>query len=404
MKILFCHNYYQQAGGEDVVVTNEMAMLKSHGHDVQLYSVSNRQIDTFWKKVKVSLRLTHSNLHKKSLKRHIEKFSPDIVHVHNFFPLLTPSIFNACNQLGIPVVHTLHNYRLLCPSATLFINGKNNTESLTKNAYAMVKHKAYKNSYLGTFLLARAIEKYKKSQLWHNRVDQFIAPSSALKNIYVNAGFNKDKITVKPNFKPSSSQYNVISSTNNKLHTVKRNNALKQYAIFLGRLEEEKGIKQLLTVWRSDDIELRVYGSGTLKHLFKNSNENAQINIKYMGEVNRQDAMQALAAAQYLVMPTLWQEPFGLVTIEALSLGIPVIASNIGALPEIITHNQNGLLFDPLSHNDLRNQIDVMKCDIKRDMMSHAALESFQNKFCDDSNYPQLLNIYQNAILGIKAC
>ena len=400
MKILFCHNYYQQAGGEGVVVANEMAMLKDHGHDVQLYSTSNNQIIGFWQKLQVSLRLTHSSFHKKELKKHIQQFSPDIVHVHNFFPLLTPAVFDACNELNIPVVHTLHNYRLLCPSATLFINGKSNTESINKNAYAMVKYKAYKNSFFGTFLLARAIEKYKKNNIWHNKVDQFIAPSSALKSIYMNAGFHTDKITVKPNFIQVPSSIKKIVSTSNKQQEkqYESNPSTVKYAIYIGRLVEEKGIKTLLSSWKSSDIELRVYGSGPLEYLFDSNVNSTLANISYFGEVAKKEAMLALASAQYLIMPTLWQEPFGLVTIEALAQGIPVIASNIGAMPEIITHNENGLLFEPSNNNDLRNQIDIMKCDNKRDIMSHKALDSFQGKFSASVNYPKLLAIYQDII------
>lgn len=163
MKILFCHNFYQQAGGEDVAVANEMAMLEQHGHDVKQFSVSNNSIKTFWHKLLVSFCLTYSTKYKNKLKNVIADFSPDIVHVHNFFPLLTPSVFDACVEMNVPVVHTLHNYRLICPSATLFVNGACNEESIEKNAYAMVKHKAYKNSFLGTLLLARAIEQYKKT-------------------------------------------------------------------------------------------------------------------------------------------------------------------------------------------------------------------------------------------------
>ena len=194
MKILFCHNFYQQAGGEDIAVANEMAMLKQHGHEVELFSVSNNVIKTFWHKLLVSFHLTYSNKYKTKLKNVIADFNPDIVHVHNFFPLLTPSIFDACVEMNVPAVHTLHNYRLICPSATLFVNGSCNEESIEKTAYAMVKYKAYQNSFIGTFLLARAIEKYKKNQLWSKKVDQFIAPSQSVKNTYIKAGFLSEKI------------------------------------------------------------------------------------------------------------------------------------------------------------------------------------------------------------------
>ncbi len=190
MKVLFCHNFYQQQGGEDIVLANEMALLESKGHEVKLFSVSNNSIKTIWHKLLVSFNLTYSKRYKRALKITIANFSPDIVHVHNFFPLLTPSIFDSCEEMGVPVVHTLHNYRLLCPSATLFVDGRCNAESLQKSAFAMVKHKAYKNSYFGTFILARAIEKYKKQRLWQTKIDQFIASSQCVKDTYISLKIN----------------------------------------------------------------------------------------------------------------------------------------------------------------------------------------------------------------------
>ena len=388
MKILFCHNYYQQAGGEDVALANEMALLKKHGHDVQLYSASNNQIKGFWKKLLVSLNLIYSNHHKAELTKHIRRFSPDVVHIHNFFPLLTPSLFDACIEEGVPVVHTLHNYRLLCPSATLYINGKSNTESITKSAYAMVKYKAYKNSYLGTYLLARAIEFYKKSKLWHNKVDCFIAPSLCLKNIYISAGFPEEIITVKPNFIESEPK-----TGNNAYSTIQTN--IPMYAMFVGRLTQEKGIEFLLSSWRETDVELRIYGSGPLASFCQKATRH---NVSYMGEVDKKTILSALSNAQYLVMPTQWQEPFGFVAIEALSQGTPVIASKLGAMTEIIQHERNGLLFTPLDNNNLQNQIDVMKNKEKRDMMAKQARALFEKSYSAQVNYSQTLSIYQSVI------
>jgi len=395
MKILFCHNFYQQAGGEDIAVANEMAMLKQHGHEVEMFSVSNNVIKTFWHKLLVSFHLTYSNKYKSKLKNVIADFNPDIVHVHNFFPLLTPSIFDACVEMNVPAVHTLHNYRLICPSATLFVNGSCNEESIEKTAYAMVKYKAYQNSFIGTFLLARAIEKYKKNQLWLKKVDKFIAPSQSVKNTYIKAGFLSEKITVKPNFiqpKPiipiSLQQDREQDKTTNE-----------EYAIFLGRLVEEKGIRMLLNSWRETDPELRIYGRGPLEQLCKDAQRS---NIRYYGEVTREEALQALKQAKFLVMPTQWHEPFGLVVIEALSLGVPVIVSRMGALPEIISHGYNGLIFEYDDIGDFYRQIDQMKSYSKLTEMKKNALNSFNKQYTASMNYPLLIDIYNKCLLERK--
>lgn len=393
MKILFCHNFYQKKGGEDVAVANEIAMLKHQGHDVKLFSVSNEQIKSFWQKLLVSFRLTYSAKYKKQLMRVMADFNPDIVHVHNFFPLLTPSVFDACIDMNTPVVHTLHNYRLLCPSATLFVNGQCNEESIKKNAYAMVKHKAYKNSYVGTYILARAIERYKKEKLWFKKVDQFIAPSIAVKNIYVNAGFLEEKITVKSNFIDLPKQAAVQAP---KLEEKVNNQFVnKKYAIFLGRLVAEKGLRFLLDSWRETDIELRIYGDGPLAQFCQTYK---QENITFCGEVTSEEAMQALKKAQFLIMPVQWYEPFGLVVIESLSLGVPVIASNMGAMSEIITHGQNGLLFECNNIKDLQQQLDVLNCSSKIAQMRKNALISFDKQYTATMNYPLLINIYNQCI------
>lgn len=389
MKILFCHNFYQQAGGEDVAVANEMAMLEQHGHEVKLFSVSNNSIKTIWHKLLVSLNLTYSNQYKNKLKEVITEFSPDIVHVHNFFPLLTPSIFDACVEMNVPVVHTLHNYRLICPSATLFINGECNEESIEKNAYAMVKYKAYQNSLIGTFLLARAIEKYKSKNLWSTKVDQFIAPSKFVKDTYIKSGFLADKITVKPNF----IQPQPITALSEQ---EKKQVSKEEYAIFLGRLVEEKGIQMLVNSWRETDIALRIYGGGPLEGVCKSAQRK---NIKYCGEVARDEALQALKHAKFLIIPSRWHEPFGLVVIEALSLGIPVIAAKMGALPEIISHGYNGLIFEHNNINDFYHQIDQFKSNSKLAEMKKNALNSFDNQYTASMNYPLLIDIYSKCLL-----
>ena len=391
MKILFCHNFYQQAGGEDVAVANEMAMLEQHGHEVKLFSVSNNSIKTFWHKLFVSFRLTYSKKYKNKLKNVIADFTPDIVHVHNFFPLLTPSIFDACVEMNVPVVHTLHNYRLICPSATLFVNGACNEESIEKNAYAMVKYKAYKNSFLGTFILARAIEKTKKNKLWSIQIDQFITPSQSVKNTYIKGGFLSEKITVKANF-IQPLQISPLPSIQPPLQEEKN----EEYAIFLGRLVEEKGIIMLLNSWRETDIELRIYGGGSLEKTCKTAQRK---NIKYCGEVPREEALQALKYAKFLIMPAQWHEPFGLVVIEALSLGIPVIAAKMGAMPELIAHGYNGLIFEHDDISDFHQQIDQMKNRPKLTEMKKNALNSFDKQYTATMNYPLLIDIYNKCLV-----
>ena len=249
----------------------------------------------------------------------------------------------------------------------------------------MVKYKAYKNSYIGTFFLARAIEKYKKNKIWQTKIDRFIATSQRVKDIYCQAGFSPEKITVKPNF---------INSIDLKESKTGKNS---DYAIFIGRLVPEKGIRTLITSWQKQDIELNVYGSGPLLKEIQNS---SGCNVKIKGQVSREDVISALAKAKFLIMPTEWEEPFGLVVIEAFSLRIPVIASNIGAMSELIEHNSNGLLFKPNDVNDLQKHIETMTNNkLLVDEMSVQAIKTFNNQYTATINYPQLLKIYEDVLV-----
>jgi glycosyltransferase involved in cell wall biosynthesis len=179
----------------------------------------------------------------------LDKFRPNVVHVHNFFPVLTPSIFDACKQRNVPVVHTLHNYRLICPSALLMIDGEIYEKSVTGSAYWSIFKKAYRNSYLGTFAVARMIEYHKKRRTWHTSVDRFIALTKFAKDKFVEAGFPPEKIAVKPNFIRDP-----MNGQNSEDHEKRAG------ALFVGRLSEEKGIRTLIEAWKSVDYPLTIAG------------------------------------------------------------------------------------------------------------------------------------------------
>ena len=175
MKILQVHNQYQQAGGEDAVLIGEHDLLTGHGHDVQMFTISNDDILGFCNKLKTAWETPYSLASLQAISHELLVFNPDIVHVHNFFPLLTPSIYDACIEAGIPLVQTLHNYRVICPGALLMCRGKICEKCISGTAYRAVLHRCYRHSLFGTIAVARMVAYHRKRKTWQNKVDRFIA-------------------------------------------------------------------------------------------------------------------------------------------------------------------------------------------------------------------------------------
>lgn len=384
MKILQLHNYYQQAGGEDVVVAAEQDLLQSHGHEVRLVSLSNADIGNLKQKINIFLHIAWSQESYNSVTRVIAEFNPDVVHVHNFFPLLTPSVFFACSAAGIPVVQTLHNFRLICPGAFLLRDGRICEDCIAGSPYNSVFHRCYRKSLLGTLAVARMIKYHHDCGTWINKVDRFIALTDFVKNKFVQAGFPEQKIVVKPNFV----QY----------PTKTENIAERNGALYVGRLSDEKGIQTMLRAWRSLDVPLRIVGEGPLFDLVSNSSIKK---ITCLGRKLSSEVFEVMGKAAFLLMPSEWYETFGLVIIEAFACGLPVIASRLGSMAEIIQDGETGLLFRPGDAVD-------MACKVKwaaahpEEMrkMGENARQVYMRKYTPEVNYRELLSIYEDVRRG----
>ena len=381
MKILFVHNKYQKIGGEDSVLENEMSLLKQHGHKVLLYSVSNDSIKNFYDKIKVFKNIHYSPKQKKLISNFIIKHKPDIVHVHNFFPQITPSVFDACVDNNVPVVSTLHNFRLICPSAILMHKNKLYEKSFKYGAYSTIIDKVYKNSFIGTYAVAKMIEYHKRKNTWNLKVDQFIALTNFAKSKFLDAGFLSDKISIKPNF------CNLSDSTLNQ----KRDGVL-----FVGRLSEEKGLHVLLESWKKMKVKLKIIGDGPLLNSVKNCNNKY---IKYLGFMKQEDIFLEMKKSSFLVFPSIWYEGFPMVILESFANGLPVVASNLGSMSEIIKNNYNGLHFSAGDSNDLLKKVDSLIHDKNKcNQLSKNAINDYNENYSAKNNYELLLKIYKKVI------
>ena len=373
-----------------MVVENEKSLLIQQGHQVFGYFRHNDEIRGIREKLRVLLTTHYSKKSRKLFRKTLVRIKPDIVHVHNFFPLITPSVFDACQDLGIPVVMTLHNYRLIHPNGYLINNhGKIDERSVLGSAYACVCDKVYRNSILQTAVVAHMIEYHRKAGTWLSKVDRFIALTNFAKSKFVAGGLPMQKIPVKPNYTPDMfKKYEKGKKTSNG------------HFVFVGRLSQEKGITMLVDAWIKHDIQasLVIIGEGPLQdEILQKSKEKPA--IKVLGKMPYDEAMEYVRQAKAMVFPSAWYEGFPMTIVEALSLGIPVIASNIGSQKEIIKHGHNGLHFEVGSGQSLFEQVSKLNNDdTLREKLSKNARADYLEYYTPEKNYQQLLEIYKQAI------
>jgi len=387
VKILLVHNYYRQPGGEDVAFENEGALLEAKGHEVQRVTASNPVEANLWGALRVVWELPYSRRAKAELTVTIERSRPDVMHVHNFFPLMTPSVYDAADEAGVAVIQTLHNFRLACAAALLMRDGKICEECLHGSAYTAVKYGCYRQSRLGTLAVARMIESHRKGGIWREKVDRFIALTEFARGKFIEAGLPAERIVVKPNFWAARGEVNIPATRIRKSPAT---------ALFVGRVSREKGIHTLLSAWNRLDVPLRVVGDGPLGAEVR-GRRLAQIHMA--GRVSPEEVSVEMSRAAFLVIPSEWYEGFPMVLVEAYAHGLPVIASRIGSLGELITDGVTGLHFEPGSAKDLAEKVrwaanhpDQM-CD-----MGENARRRYSEMYSSEPNYRRLMQIYGEAI------
>jgi len=385
MKIQFIHNSYQQAGGEDKVVAAEVELLRNHGHDVQLWNVDNKDLSSGLKeKIRIALATSYSSASRAIARDKLRHFRPEVVHVHNFFPQISPSVYDACLDEGIPVVQTLHNYRPICPCGMLLRQGKICEQCISNSPYQAVWYRCYRRSILGTLIVAHMVAQHRKQGTWQHKVNRFIVLTDFSKGKFVEAGFPADKIVVKANF--------LLHDPLPKM--TRPNRTTPGFALFVGRISEEKGIKTLLQAWATFDDKslLKVAGVGPLEALLQGKNNVAALGWQRAAEIG-----SLMQQASFLIMPSIWLETFGLVLIEAFAHGLPVLASRIGGIADIVKNGETGLLFAPGDANDLAGKARwLFENPQQAQRLGDNARRAFMAKYTAEQNYDELMAIYEN--------
>jgi glycosyltransferase involved in cell wall biosynthesis len=391
MKVLIVHNTYQQPGGEDVVVEQESDLLERTGNQVVLYRRSNDEVNYYsgLKRLQLVREVIWSEDTRKEFGKLLEREKPHVVHVHNTFVMVSPSIFSACLEAGVPVVQTLHNYRLFCPAATFFRDGHVCEECVEHSLWRSVAYGCYRASRTTTATAAAILAVHRQQQTWARNVSCYIALTKFARSKFTHAGLPAEKVFVKPNFVHPDP--NVISEGKG------------EYALFVGRLSPEKRVATLLKAWnrlRNLRIPLIILGGGPqLEQLVKEASSLDLSKISFRGQVSRDQTLAAMRAARFLVFPSEWFENFPVTIAESFACGVPVICSRLGAMEEIVEDTRTGLHFASGNDEDLANKVEWAWNHLQpmREMGKEARRE-YEVKYTAEKNYPMLMEIYQHAI------
>jgi glycosyltransferase involved in cell wall biosynthesis len=306
-----------------------------------------------------------------------------VVHAHNLFPRFTPSVYDACNELGVPVVQTLHNYRNICAGALLYRKERACEDCIGHSPVPAVLHGCYRESRVGTLAVAGMIELHRRRRTWHTKVNRFIALSQFSRGRFIAAGFPAELITVKPNFvfDPGAPPANVAGG--------------RRGGLFVGRLSAEKGIETLLTAWRNLSVPLRIVGDGPLRSRIASEK---LPHVELLGKLSPEGVAAEMRRAAFLIVPSVVYENCPMVLIEAYANGLPVIASRIGAVAEMVDEGVTGLLFAPGEPDALAAAVKVADAsEIACERWSTGARAAYLARYENEANYRQLIATYAAA-------
>ncbi len=382
MRLLMIHNRYQAAGGEDASTDAQVELLRSAGHEVTLLEDSNERVEELGS-LRTAARSVWSREAKSRVDAVLAKHDFDVMHVQNYFPLFSPSVYYAAWDHGVPVVQSLRNFRAICPEGMLHRDGAVCTDCVGKRAaWPGVVHQCYRDSAAGTAVVAIMSAGHRTAGTWRNRVARYVTPSRYARDVYVAGGWDPGSIEVIPNFVypdpgPGSGDGG--------------------YAVYAGRLAPSKGLDTLLEAWRVGNIELplKIVGEGPVKHYVRGA-ARANPHVEYLGEVDADAVTALVGGAMFAVVPTRGIETFGRVAAEAMARGTPAIAAGHGGLAEIVSDGETGLLFPPGDVAALIDRVQSLIASPERlAAMRRAARTAFLKRFSGEQVLDSWLRLYR---------
>jgi glycosyltransferase involved in cell wall biosynthesis len=383
LRILVIHNHYRHRGGEDVVVDEEVKLLRENGHVVQVWSRDNAAIDGM-PRVALARETVWSTRSAQEIDHCIDEFVPDLIHVHNSFPLVSPSLYWTASRRQIPVVQTLHNFRLLCLQAMFLRNNQVCEDCMGTAPWRGVVRGCYHDSPAQSAVLAGMLVVHRGLGTFQRKITRYIALNEFSREKFIQGGLPAERISVKPNFVD--------------FHPVSQER--RQGALFVGRLSAEKGLTLLgQALQQLPGRIVDVVGDGpeiaaVLSHP----------QMRSLGQRSRTQVLEQMQSAAFLVMPSIWYETFGMVQMEALACGLPVIAPRMGSMKEMIEHMHTGLLFEPGSASDLARCMEwAWRHPQEIEAMGRNARIEYLAKYTPEQNYRQLVSIYDSAMEEMRA-
>jgi glycosyltransferase involved in cell wall biosynthesis len=384
MNILMLHNRYLVPGGEDQSTAAEANLLQQQGCHVELLEEDNRRIGQLGK-ARTAMRTIWSSesFHRIHNKLRTGKF--DVLHVQNFFPLWSPSVYYAAAKCNVPVVQTLRNYRLMCVNSVFFRDSHVCEDCLGKRfGWPGILHACYRDSRAGSAVVAGMNGIHQLAGTWRKKIHAYVALTEFARDKYIAGGFPAEKIVVKPNFVYPSPQAGPGQGG---------------YALFVGRLSREKGITTLLNAWRTsaNALSLKIVGDGPLSGIVEiAARENRA--IEYLGRRSSDEVAQLMGRAEFLVFPTECYEGMPRTVIESFAVGTPVLASNIGSTATMVVPGETGFHFKPGSVAELRERVEWCSQDLDRlRAMRPKARQAFESNYTGAANARMLLAIYERA-------
>ena len=395
MRIIQIHNRYRSAvpSGENRVADSEAAALSGLGHEVVRFERGNDEIDGWSRARRAALpaRVMWSRETYQGLAAELRARRPDVVHVHNTFPLLSVSVLYACRDMGVPVVATLHNYRLACPGGDFFREGAVCYDCAGRLPLPGAIHGCYQGSRAATGTLALEISAHRRA--WRSLVSAYVFVSAAQRDLLAALRFDPQRVFVR---------HNLVSAGPGRSAADRGEQPIVVYA---GRLDEAKGIRLMIAGWdaylassRTRRLRLVIAGTGPLeRELASWASERSSVEL--VGQLDSAACTALIAGADAMLVPSAWQEPFGLVVVEAMAAGVPPVAAGHGSLPELIADGVDGVLFAPGNPMALGAVLaDVESRPEHYEAMGRQARESYEKRFDPQRNLDQLAEIYRFAI------
>jgi len=384
MKILVAHNAYQQRGGEDSVVDAEIALLRGQGHDVEIYRQHNDALNGM-SRAEAAANAIWSRRSADEIDALCSRFAPDVVHVHNTFPLISPSLYWTAARRGLPVVQTLHNFRLLCPQAVFLREGKVCEDCVGKLPWRAVTRKCYRESAIQSAVIVGMLATHRTLGTYRQKVTRYIALNKFARDKYIEGGLPAESFRIKPNFVASA----LVPRWSDR-----------DGGLYVGRLSPEKGLDVLAKALElAQGVRVDVIGSGSLETLAISAFRDG-----YLGFRPFDDIMQRMRGARFLVLPSICYENSPRTIVEAFASGLPVIASRLGALADIVQDGVTGLLFDPGNAADLaKKMMWAQSHPTQMIKMGQAARAEYEAKYTPERNYDLLMEIYEEAIAAIRS-